>query len=55
MAHIENLFLDIPVPKSVIGMLTVPPVCLGKIEDLHILDLIRDLGQEYDLCKDEVR
>lgn len=55
MADINNCVLDIPVPKSVRRMLTVPPVCLSKVEDLHILDLIKELGQEFDCCQDEIR
>ena len=55
MADINNCVLDIPVPKSVRRMLTAPPVCLSKVEDLHILDLIKELGQEFDCCQDEIR
>lgn len=54
MADIDDCVLDIPVPKSVKRLLKVPPVCLSKVEDLHILDLIKDFGQEFDCYDGEI-
>ena len=54
MADIDSPFFDIPVPQSVKRLLKVPPVCLSKLEDLHILDLIKDFGQEFDCSPGEI-
>ncbi|KAM3438188.1 hypothetical protein MY4824_003431 [Beauveria thailandica] len=46
--------LDIPIPKNVARLVQKPPFCRPRIEDIQVLDLIREFGQRLARPSDEI-
>ncbi|KPA35189.1 hypothetical protein FLAG1_12139, partial [Fusarium langsethiae] len=48
------LCLDIPVPRCAQKLIIEPPVCLPDVQDIKVVNLIRNFGKEFERPKDEI-
>ncbi|KAK7575363.1 hypothetical protein V3481_017325 [Fusarium oxysporum f. sp. vasinfectum] len=46
--------LDIPVPRCVQKLIFEPPVCLPNLQDIKVVNLIRNFGNEFGRRRDEI-
>ncbi|CAF3541468.1 unnamed protein product [Fusarium graminearum] len=48
------LCLDIPVPRCAQKLIIEPPVCLPDVQDIKVVNLIRNFGKEFERPRDEI-
>ncbi|GKU13084.1 unnamed protein product [Fusarium langsethiae] len=46
--------LDIPIPRCVQKLIFEPPVCLPNLQDIKVVNLIRNFGNEFGRRRDEI-